>query len=105
MISSNNYCFYSTSKVLGEIDTEYKLHVNWKGNVFEASTSIPEIVILDSVWLETNNSTYGKSYITFLDPVDFNNYYRWQAQRISHYNDGTLKDLFYLSPNESCRAN
>lgn len=102
-IKENNLCFYTSSTLIGEYNTQYNLRISRGDNVYTSNTYIPLPVKLDSVWFELEGSSeqYGKIWATINDPADEINYYRWQAKRINLNNNGNPKDFVYVSPSNS----
>lgn len=100
VLQTVDYCFYSSLTLVGQINTSYNLKINWKGDTYTSTTTIPSPIPLDSVWFEPFGEfeNLGRAWARINDPGDENNYYRWQAQRISTYSDGELKDPFYITP-------
>lgn len=84
----------------GEPGKTYHLKVEAEGKTLTATTSIPNIVPLDSVWfnVEGNLDSLGWVWGRMTDPDTVGNAYRWFARRINHYPDGEIKDPVYLAP-------
>ena len=85
-----NICVYVdlSGQVVGQFGKQYQLHVEAEGEVLEATTTIPELVPLDSFRFEPTPGTpidsLAQLIATVSDPADETNYYR-QFIRI---NDG-----------------
>lgn len=97
-----NLCLYTdlSFSLIGEEGKFYSLNIEAEGNILSASTSIPNIVYLDSVWFEVEGTldSLGVAWAQLSDPDTAGNGYRWSAQRINHYADGTIKDPVYIAP-------
>jgi len=100
--SELNICLYTdlSFSLIGEAGKSYRLNVETDGSVLSATTQIPNIVSLDSVWfqIEGNLDSLGFAWAILSDPDTIGNAYRWSARRISHYPDGSIKDPVYISP-------
>ena len=100
--SDFNICLYTdlTFSVIGEAGKDYSLNIETDGNILSASTRIPNIVSLDSVWfqIEGNLDSLGQAWAKISDPDTVGNAYRWSARRINHYADGTVKDPVFIPP-------
>ena len=108
LLSSSSICGYIDldGSMLGAENNSYDLEVIIDDNLITASTTIPYIVELDSLWFglagETNDSL-GFAYARLTDPDTTGNAYRWFAKRINSYQDwadyaGQQKDLQYIAP-------
>ncbi len=101
-----NICAYTSvnPNIFGEVGKSYALTINHEGSTYTSSTSIPQLVPLDSVWFkaqpaETQNGIeYGFSWATMTDPDTVGNGYRWFARRLNMKSDGSLKDPGFLAP-------
>jgi hypothetical protein len=82
---------YQTSAITGVPGTRYDLTVNIKGQVFTASSTMPQPVLLDSLYVSTGRLT-TKKYVTaiYKDPVGVPNYYRF----IQYVNGRKEKSIF-----------
>lgn len=100
--STFDYCVYTDIGfgLLGEDGKTYNLEIKAEGKTLTASTTIPIAVELDSVWFEVqgNLDSLGWAWARLTDPDTVGNAYRWYAQRINHYDDGTIKDPVYIAP-------
>lgn len=100
--STLDICIYTdlTFSVVGEENKTYRLDIDVEGEALKAYTTIPPIVSLDSVWFEAqpNLDSLGFAWARISDPDTLGNAYRWSAQRISHYPDGSIKDPVYIPP-------
>ncbi|MFB6305869.1 MAG: DUF4249 family protein, partial [Flavobacteriales bacterium] len=103
-----NACIYtnfnplSDDNLVGEEGESYKLNIDLDSTKLKATTMIPNSVDLDSVWFEKlgDKDSLGLAWGLLTDPDTLGNAYRWFAKRISHYSDGTQKDLRFIPPNE-----
>jgi len=75
---------YQGSTLLGKINHSYSIHIVVDGEELTANTSIPEVVLMDSVWFEPDPryDTLGMLYFGFTDPPALGNYYRVFAKRL-----------------------
>lgn len=108
-----NYCIYTTlqSNAVGKENTRYDITVNIGEDTLTATTLIPGIVSLDTLWWEStgNLDSLGFIWANLSDPDTAGNAYRWYAQRINQYLyeypdysngpvKGTMKDPFPIAP-------
>ncbi len=103
-----NYCLYTVSLpdllsgkfLAGEPGKIYRLTIESGGKIYSASTKIPEIIHLDSVWFKPNTpeATHGLAWAHLTDPDTLGNAYRWFAKRISHGSYGQIKDNNFIPP-------
>ncbi len=98
-----DYCVYTTLDpiMFGTVGTPYYLTVNAEGHSLASRTRIPELVPLDSVWFQLwpgTGDTLGFAWAKLTDPDTVGNAYRWFAQRINSYSDGTQKDPTFIAP-------
>ena len=100
--SGINFCIYTdiSFSLIGEAGKTYALNVEADGNILSATTSIPNIVSLDSVWFQVEGTldSLGLAWAILSDPDTVGNAYRWSARRINHYPDGTIKDPVFIAP-------
>jgi hypothetical protein len=84
----------------GEEGKTYNLKIEAEGKTLTASTTIPNIVALDSVWfmVEANLDSLGWAWGRMHDPDTIGNAYRWFARRINHYANGEVKDPVFIAP-------
>ncbi|PCJ82078.1 MAG: hypothetical protein COA57_13670 [Flavobacteriales bacterium] len=106
-LSTFNYCVYtvpfvdliSGNHLKGEVGKTYKLTVESEGNTYTASTEIPQLVPLDSVWFEVQiQDTLGFAWARMTDPTGRGNAYRWFAKRITLDANGEPKDDNFIAP-------
>ncbi len=71
------YMYYST-RMKGELNKTYTLTVDYRGEQTIAKTTIPNPIILDSVWfaLDDNKDSLGFLWIKYTDNVNSKDYYR-----------------------------
>ncbi len=76
---------FKGSSVLGKINHSYELTVIADDVTLTAITSIPEIVPMDSVWFEPDDThdTLGLLFFGFTDPPELGNHYRVFAKRLN----------------------
>lgn len=100
--SDFNICLYTdlTFSIVGEVGKAYHLNVEADGNILSATTRIPSIVPLDSVWFQIEGTldSLGMAWALLSDPDTVGNAYRWSARRINHYADGSVKDPVFIPP-------
>jgi len=98
---------YTTSSMIGQERTTYRLRIEVEGKIVSATTYIPEAIKLDSVWFKVNGTrdSLGFAWAHLTDPDTLGNFYRWFAQRINRYTFGTeigrMKDSIFIAPNGS----
>lgn len=78
--------FYAdiNGEMIGEVGKTYSLTVEAEEKVITASTSIPEILPVDSIWWipnVINDTLWGRVYSTISDPDTLGNYYRYFTRR------------------------
>jgi hypothetical protein len=106
--SGFDFCIYTDPNILlnpedallGENGKSYRLFIQAEGKTLTSKTSIPKVVPLDSAWFEVegNLDSLGFAWALFTDPDTSGNAYRWYAQRINSYPDGTQKDPVFIAP-------
>ena len=91
--SSSMGLVYKGNTLLGTIGQRYSLTVISNGNTYTATTTIPQLVALDSVWWQAKprSDTLGFAYAHMSDPVGLGNNYRWYAKR-------PTKDRRFIAP-------
>lgn len=74
--------FYRATDIRGEVGKTYTLEVSSRGEVYTATTTIPEPVALDSAWIEPDMDidTLGNLWVRFQDQKGVKNYYRTFVQ-------------------------
>jgi hypothetical protein len=84
----------------GEAGKTYHLKIEAEGKTLTATTVIPHVVPLDSVWfkVEANLDSLGFAWARMNDPDTIGNAYRWYARRINHYPNGDIKDPVFIPP-------
>lgn len=72
-----------TPTVIGEEGKSYSLKVEVDGKVITSSTTIPEIIKLDSSWIKEEEGFPGKGFIwaSLNDPDSLGNGYFWKQQK------------------------
>ncbi|MBK6445421.1 MAG: DUF4249 domain-containing protein [Bacteroidetes bacterium] len=102
-----DYGIYSTARMRGEVGKTYSLTISVNGKTLKAVTSIPNPVVLDSVWwkVDGQRDSLGFAWAHLTDPDTLGNCYRWFAQRINHYtygdDIGKIKDSTFIAPQGS----
>ena len=102
-----DYGIYSTVRMRGEVGKTYSLTISVNGKTLKAVTSIPNPVVLDSVWwkVDGQRDSLGFAWAHLTDPDTLGNCYRWFAQRINHYtygdDIGKIKDSTFIAPQGS----
>ena len=92
--SSSLGLVYKGSTILGSIGQTYSLKVvAADGNIYNATTYIPSLVALDSVWWmpQPPEDTLGYANAHLSDPAGLGNNYRWLAKR-------PTKDRRFIAP-------
>ncbi len=101
-----NICAYvgTDLAIFGEVGKSYSLTIDYENTQYTSTTRIPELVALDSVWWEKNESgstpttDYGFSWAILSDPDTLSNAYRWYARRLNVDQNGDEKDPQFLLP-------
>lgn len=86
-LKSIDFCLYTTfdANIFGQTGKTYHLNVSAEGKSLYSTTSIPNPVILDSIWYK-NEGSYtdrGFCWARLKDPDTLGNAYRWFAMRKS----------------------
>lgn len=101
-LAAIDLCLYTTldTAQFGHVGTTYSLKVFADGKELNSITSIPHPIPLDSLWftLYGSDTAYGVINARLSDPDTTGNYYRWQAQRINHNEDGEILDFYPIAP-------
>lgn len=101
-ITKYHFCAYSTlnTKFFGVSGKSYSIKINYKGNTYTSTTTIPNPVELDTVfWKEEKNYPgYGLAYAKFSDPIETGNGYLWEVLRLKVGSDGTNMDKKFYKP-------
>lgn len=76
--------YYFGTELTGKLNSTYKLLIENQGENYYASTTIPNLVIPDSVWFEklNPNDTSGLLWVKFTDDPQTSNYYRMLTKRL-----------------------
>lgn len=95
---------------MGQLGKTYSINIDINDKNIQATTKIPQSLLLDSIWFEKYESYDSLGFIgtKFTDPDTLGNCYRWFAQRINTYKynypppfdnvKGTVKDSRPLAP-------
>ena len=95
---------------IGQLGKTYSINIDINDKNIQATTKIPQSLLLDSIWFEKYESYDSLGFIgtKFTDPDTLGNCYRWFAQRINTYKynypppfdnvKGTVKDSRPLAP-------
>ncbi len=87
-----DFCVYTPIKsdnifelpyLLGEAGKTYQLHVEYEGKKLQSSTTIPNIVPLDSVYVQVhpNIDTLFRLFAVLDEPPELGNFYRYFTQQ------------------------
>ncbi len=81
------YCIYTLIdfSMIGEYGKTYDLSITTiEGEILSASTTIPQPVAIDSIWLEEHNNEdyagYYRLFVEFTDPDEIGNFYRYYTK-------------------------
>jgi hypothetical protein len=87
---------YKGSKIIGVPGHAYYLTVIADGQTLSSSTTIPQLIALDSVWWKADppHDSLGYAWAHLTDPSGLGNAYKWFAKR-------PKKDRRYISPDGS----
>ena len=111
-INFNGIYLYTSLEfgAIGQLGKTYSININVNDKNIQASTKIPQSLMLDSIWFEKYDAYDSLGFIgtKFTDPDTLGNCYRWFAQRINTYKynypppfdnvKGTIKDSRPLAP-------
>ena len=100
LIKKFKFCAYSTLNPLffGRENTTYTITINHKGKKYQASTTIPEALSLDSLYWKPEKSTpnHGFIYAKLSDPNSIGNSYFWEVLRLKMgRNNQNIDTRFY----------
>ncbi len=103
--SAFSICFYTLplsdliggGSLVGEALNTYDLVINWQGDSYTASTTIPQAVPFDSLWFTLEQDSFGLIRGKLTDPDTAGNYYRFFAQRINLDSNGNRFDNFFVA--------
>lgn len=87
---------FTSSKLTGEVGKTYNLHVEYKDYVADASTTIPQPVPLDTVFVASVTDSLCNVTCGFTDPVEKGNYYKFFTRtegKDSHYHPSALAQM------------
>ena len=111
-INFNGIYLYTSLEfgAIGQLGKTYSINIDVNDKNIQASTKIPQSLMLDSIWFEKYDAYDSLGFIgtKFTDPDTLGNCYRWFAQRINTYKynypppfdnvKGTVKDSRPLAP-------
>lgn len=74
---------FEGNEIIGVTGRTYSIKAEYGGKTVTATTTIPEIVPLDTAffYLESGSDSLGSIYLEFTDPPDVKNYYRILTKR------------------------
>lgn len=107
ILNSFNICGFLDLTMTGEAGKTYSISIDYKGEEYSGSTTIPNPVPLDSTWFEVfgDRDSLGFLYANLTEPGATRDQYRWYARRINKYtfgaNVGEVKDNDFLPPTSS----
>ena len=87
---------YTSSKITGEVGKSYTLQVEYKDYKVVATTSIPEPVPIDTVYVQSVTDTYASLRVGFTDPPQKGQYYKVFTKtehKDSHYHPSAMTNL------------
>jgi len=85
------------AEMIGEVGKSYHLTINTSSETVTASTSIPGMLPIDSVWWipnVINDTTWARVNATVVDPDTLGNYYRYFTKRNSEPTYAGLGSVF-----------
>jgi len=76
--------YYFSSRIKGKFNSKYSIKIEDAGKVYDATTTIPNLIKPDSVWFENyeGNDTLGLLWIEIADDINSENYYRTMVKRL-----------------------
>lgn len=102
LVSKFHLCAYSTlnTQFFGQEGKNYSITIFYKGKKYTSSTSIPQSVLLDTVYWKPEKSTpnHGLAYAKLTDPIINGNAYFWEVLRIKQGTDGSNLDKRFYKP-------
>lgn len=104
LIKKFKFCAYSTLNPLffGKENTSYTITISHKGKKYQASTTIPKAITLDSIYWKPEKSTpnHGLIYAKLSDPSTIGNSYFWEVLRLKMgKNNQNVDSRFYRTRN------
>lgn len=104
LIKKFKFCAYSTLNPLffGKENTSYTITISYKGKKYQATTTIPNPIALDSVYWKPEKSTpnHGLIYAKLSDPSTIGNSYFWEVLRLKMgKNNQNVDSRFYRTRN------
>ncbi len=92
------FAFYSSNKIIGEYGKSYDLQIIHQNDTLYSTTSIPDLVPIDSLVFEGEKEfaedSLGYIWVYFSDPAGENNYYKIYGMVLE-------EDSFFLNPYSS----
>jgi hypothetical protein len=76
--------YYFSSELVGELNSEYQLKVEYSGKDYTAKTTIPDLVSPDSIWYQKDpgQDSLGLLWMKISDDPLRDNYYRTLVRRL-----------------------
>lgn len=75
--------YYFGSTIRGQMEQQYSIEIQYRGNTYNAETSIPALVPIDSAWFVPGESdTTGNIMLRFTDDPSTENFYRILTKRL-----------------------
>lgn len=104
LLKKFKFCAYSTLNPIffGKENTTYTIKILHKGKNYQASTTIPEAIFLDSLYWKPEKTTpnHGLIYAKLSDPNIIGNAYFWEVLRLkTGKNNQNLDTRFYRTRN------
>ena len=87
---------FTSSKITGEVGKTYSLKVEYKDYKVEATTSIPEPVPIEKVYVQSVTDTTASVRVGFTDPPQKGNYYKVFTKtegKDSHYHPSAMTNI------------
>lgn len=103
-------CAYTsvTNQIIGAFNNSYQLQVKAEGKTLTASTTIPNLVPIDTMFVKTNvspNDSLVRLYFGFYDNANSRDFYRYFTKRNSEpfyagkfqsaFDDGVINGLYF----------
>ena len=96
---------YTGNHILGQVGQSYNLTVVADGKTYTATTTIPGLVKLDSVWwkVQPPKTDLGYAWAHISEPAGMGNAYKWFAKRPTQYSflngQPIILNRRFVSPN------
>ena len=91
------FWYYISPTLKGELNTTYTLQIDWNGKKYSSTTSIPDLINIDSVWLDNFQSfpsdTLKSLRVKFQDRLETKDYYLFKVKIANQ----TFADRVYLT--------